>query len=440
MKKSKPIQMYVPSLVGEELKRYLEANPPDYKYNEIYSHFVIQKIALGILQKDKTEQILNPDFVELNLSNLTKDSISTIWRYVKLLKEAEIIICDNTYIVGKKSLGYQINSKYLVGGYSKVEIPPNTKLYEKMIRRQMNKRAHDNLLPDYLKEMKKAFRKVELDYEGAEKWILQNVCEKKQISYLNTLLRIKDSRFRYFKRNNTNQRLDTNFTNLKSELKQFFIGEYISIDLCNSQIFLLSKVINNLLKTSTYHKCTYLMKDKIANVFGIESINEILRILKINTDSYEVSFKMFCDSVVVGDFYESFARVYPKHIERDDVKKLMFSILFSRNVRKNKKGIKIIPYRKEKKIFASIHPFVSEAVKILKNKDHTLLPIYLQKLESYVFIDCIAKDLVEAGIIPLTIHDSVLVKKEQADETLRIIKEVFMNIFGVVPTFHRTPL
>jgi hypothetical protein len=432
--------MYVPLLVLEGLRRYLEANPPDFKYDKIYFYFIIQKIALGILQKDKTERILNPDFVELNLSNLAKDSISTIWRYVKLLKEAEIIICDNTYIVGKKSLGYQINSKYLVGGYTKVDIPPKTKLYEKMIRRQMNKRAHDNLLPDYLKKMKKAFRAVDLDYEGAEKWILQNVCERKQICHLNALLRIQDDRFRYFKRNNTNQRVDSNITNLKSELRQFFIGEYISIDLKNSQLFLTSMVLSNLVKSSTYHKCTYLNRQKMVEVFGNKSINEILSLHKANKNNYEVSFKMFCKSAVDGDFYESFAQAYPKPIERDEVKKLMFSLLFSQNIRKNKKGIKIIPYRKKKEIFASIYPFVSKAVKTLKKKDHALLPIYLQKLESYVFIVCIARELVEAGIIPLTIHDAVLIKKEQKDETLRIIKDVFMKNFGVVPTFHITPL
>lgn len=60
----------------------------------------------------------------------------------------------------------------------------------------------------------------------------------------------------------------------------------------------------------------------------------------------------------------------------------------------------------------------------------------MQNLESYIFIDVIAKKLVEAGIIPLTIHDSIIVRSEQANNALEIIEEVFRSNFDCVPTFH----
>lgn len=61
-------------------------------------------------------------------------------------------------------------------------------------------------------------------------------------------------------------------------------------------------------------------------------------------------------------------------------------------------------------------------------------------MESYIFIDCIAKDLVEAGIIPLTIHDSVLVEAKDQDRALEIIHKVFLDNFGVIPSFEVEPL
>jgi len=110
----------------------------------------------------------------------------------------------------------------------------------------------------------------------------------------------------------------------------------------------------------------------------------------------------------------------------------MFKVLFSKNIDYNKRS-KFIPYNKEKKVFNSVYPFVYEIVKIFKNKDNKKLPIYLQKIESYLFIDCITKELVENGIIPFTIHDSVMVKKQDKEKTIEIINKVFIEQVGIVP-------
>ena len=64
------------------------------------------------------------------------------------------------------------------------------------------------------------------------------------------------------------------------------------------------------------------------------------------------------------------------------------------------------------------------------------LAIYLQSLESNLFIDKIAKELVNNSIIPFTVHDSFIIPGNLKDEALSIIKSVFNNEIGVVPTFH----
>ena len=120
--------------------------------------------------------------------------------------------------------------------------------------------------------------------------------------------------------------------------------------------------------------------------------------------------------------------------QRKEAKKIMFKVLFSRN--KFYIGYKkMIPYESDKMIFANVYPFVSEVVKVLKTKDHRTLPIFLQRLESYLFIDCIAKELVNNGIIPLTIHDSVIVKIEHQEKAIEIMNKVFIEQLGVKPVF-----
>ena len=45
------------------------------------------------------------------------------------------------------------------------------------------------------------------------------------------------------------------------------------------------------------------------------------------------------------------------------------------------------------------------------------------------------KDLVNNGIIPLTIHDSVIVKTKGQAKTIKIMNGVFMKQIGVIPSF-----
>ena len=50
--------------------------------------------------------------------------------------------------------------------------------------------------------------------------------------------------------------------------------------------------------------------------------------------------------------------------------------------------------------------------------------------------ECEAKKLCELGIVPITIHDSLVVEREHEQEALKIISNVFKQAYGVVPKFH----
>jgi hypothetical protein len=185
--------------------------------------------------------------------------------------------------------------------------------------------------------------------------------------------------------------------------------------------------------------CCYLFNSILTETFSIKRIKAVSKIHQKQKKAFLVNLKIFTSSVIQGNLYDDFVAIYSKGITRAEVKNIMFKVLFSKNEKHDKYKI-FIPYKKEKEIFASVYPLVYESIKMLKSKDNVLLPVFLQKLESYIFIDCIAKELVNAGIIPLTIHDSVIVKTEQKEKTIEIINRVFIEQFNVIPSFDIKPI
>lgn len=454
MKPNKSIILHIPSAFVKELNKYLKANPPIFKYEILYFYYIVHYI----LEQQTKNKIEYSQFVPINKEFLKSVTVSNIIEYVKYLIIGEFIKSDNYYVIGKKSKGYQINPDYLKG-VETVEVKTNCKLFDKIINNQRLKKTHQNRLEPFLKIMKDEFMKVELDYQNAEKWVLSQSDEEKRNSYIIALEQIKDKRFRYFNRNLTNNRLDTNLTNLKKEIKQFIVGNYVNIDLKNSQPFFLSQLLNLISKPQInfininsdnnqqivrYNKHTntimsLFFKNNLIKTFGIKRVKGVSKIRQIQEKPFLANLSLYTKSVTAGTFYDDFIKSYSNGITRDEVKKIMFKVLFSKNETYDKFKMSI-PYKKEKEIFASVYPFVYESIKMLKENDNVILPVFLQKLESYIFIDCIAKDLVEANILPLTIHDSVIVKTEYEAKTIEIINKVFTENFNVIPTLNIEPL
>tara|TARA_R110002110_G_scaffold199752_5_gene410528 strand:+ start:1784 stop:3370 length:1587 start_codon:yes stop_codon:yes gene_type:complete len=427
MRVSKPISLYLPELFVSDLDKYLKEHPPNFKFNRVYFYYVIHHLTVSqIIYKDN-------EYFPLNKTFLKSVTISNINRYIKILKNGEFIISDSSYEIEVKSLWYKLNPKFTTG-VSKIEIEPNSKLARRIIKKVNQTKAHYNRLEPHLSLMKDELMKMELDYQKAYKWIEDTTDYSKKLSYATSINHIEDKRFRYFKRNKTNYRLDTNLTNLKSDIRQFIKGDYVSIDLKNAQPFLLGILIDNITNTRGT-LCCYLQSSKIIKTFGIKKIRKILLIHQNQEKSKMVNLSFYKKSVLMGSFYEDLVNHFKDELTRKQVKDMILKVLFSRN-EYHSDYKKIIPYEKEKEVFANVYPFVSEVVKILKIKGHKALPIYLQQIESYLFIDCIAKELVNNGIIPFTIHDSVIVKSEHQERTIEIMKKVFNKQVGLIPSFH----
>lgn len=441
MKINKTILLHIPTLFIQELNKYLKSNPPNFKYDVNYFYYIVHFI-MDLQTKNKSRESDNHDeYVPINLAHLKSITISKIGNYIKLLNNGEFIMTDNQYIVGQKSKGYLINPVYC-NKITAIEIQPGCKLFLQILKTERRKKAHNNRLPDFLKQMNNTFMKIDFDYCNAETWIQSQLDDKKRVSYSFALNQLKDDRFRYFKRNKTNQRLDTNLTNLKKDLKQFIVGDYVSIDLKNSQPFFLGMLLNEIIKQEGIGQiplCCSMVGFNLVETFGIKRVKAISLIHQKDKKAFLVNLTSFTSSVVHGSLYDDFVKSYNDGIPRDEVKDIMFKVLFSKNETNDKYKI-FIPYEKEKEVFASVYPFVYRSVKALKSKDNVLLPVFLQKIESYIFIDCIAKKLVNEGIVPLTIHDSLIVKLDQKERTTEIINRIFLEKFNVIPAFEIKPL
>lgn len=432
MKPNKPVILHVPDLLVTELNRYLQVNPPNFKYHIVYFYYVVHYLTVKKLAKK------NDEYIQINTKYLQSISIWNISRYILILVNGEFIKTEN-HVKCLKSRGYKLNPIF-VNGISEIKIEPNTKLFDKIIKSSRRKKAHYSRLDPFLQSMKNTFMSLDFDYDAAKNWINTVPSDEvKKYSYRTSIIQLQDKRFRYFKRNSTNQRLDTNLTNLKSEIRQFIKGDFVSIDLKNSQPFFLSQLLNNIINLAHSTLCYRNRVIDISVSFGIRTLQSISLINQKGKNSNLVNLRLFENSVLKGNLYDDFIKKYPEDITRKEVKNIMFKVLFSRNVI-YKNNSRFIPFKKEKEIFANVFPSVYEAVEKLKSKDHRKLAIYLQKLESYIFIDCIAKELVNNGIIPITIHDSMIVKFEDKNKAIEIMENVFLKNFGVIPSFHIKPL
>ena len=443
MKKHKPIILFCPASVLDVINQNVNKNIEYYVY---IIHYILKKPA-----NDKRYK----DFVPIDKKKLNSLFNCLPDRYVKFLEKYELIESDKKYIPKKKALYYRINPKHK-SNLVLFELQPDKILFKGIINSIKNQKSNFSKLEPHLYKMANELMNVGFDIKNALKWLNTIPNEDKKPYYSISINLFYDKRFRYFKRNITNNRLDTNLTNLKKEFRQFIKGNYVSIDLKNSQPFLLSiliqkitdilqyfylknieinlKTIDEILNNKHLPLCLKLDLQTLVKHFDLKAFKLLLLIRKKYNLFYFTNLSLFKKWVVSGIFYDEFIQKFDGNLSRDEAKQIMFEVLFSQT--KTYKNHKlIIPYQREKKIFADVFPVIFEIIEALKEKQHNKLAIYLQKLESNLFIDITAKELVKNGIVPFTIHDSFLIPAKSKDEALNIIKTVFEKEIGIIPAF-----
>lgn len=181
----------------------------------------------------------------------------------------------------------------------------------------------------------------------------------------------------YARRNYTNNRLDSNFTNMPGELYKIILNENRmgEADIVNSQPALLA----------------HMMEKE-----GVKGKD----------------FDLYKELVYNGTFYEYLG----KQGTRSQIKAMVFEVLFGTTM--------MTPNRQR---FKDEFPTVWEYTVKCKEEEHNALAIGLQKLESQIFIDGILGSLKSMGIHCFTKHDSVSFFHEDRGAVQMVIDNVLKN-------------
>lgn len=279
-----------------------------------------------------------------------------------------------------------------------------------------------------------------IDYNGAINTIYALDCRFCiKINLLQSVIDLRDKNIRFICHSDTDKRIHTNITNLKSILRQhlYYKNEkLVNIDIKNSQVYFLAMVLH------------------LVNIKSIDYLNSINKYTISNNSSQLLDItelERFIDLAVTGNFYEVLGNEllnekggyhgyyekikYNKKTDRkvsefyDNPKKLMksttFEILFSKNTDSD-----------EKKWFRTKFPTIYKFIYNFKEGDSKDLSRFLQNLEADIILKKIIKELKlnDPKIFLITIHDSIMTTKNNIDLVKNTISKVTRGIFGFSPT------
>ena len=313
---------------------------------------------------------------------------------------------------------------------------------------------------------------------SADQFIERRVYDTRQ-NYLDALLRIKESRKRpalYCARNATNTRLDTNLTNLKSELLEIvrLDGERLgSIDLSNSQPVLLAHVIeqsfeyvNSLgnrnkleknLMCAPAKRTSYLKEQEkgLSTEFHQQSTDkEIISTINVthfskkNPENEDITcsipndLREYIELTKSGKFYEKFAELLSAEggqvYTRAEAKRILFLTLFSAH-RYNPPEKQLLARHYPSLVLwtnefkrLSIAYKIAEGIpaNVARDQGNARLAVMLQTIEAAIFIDTILERLLSEGFRCFTKHDSFLCKLSDLSKVTAIVTQELDDVLG----------
>lgn len=249
-----------------------------------------------------------------------------------------------------------------------------------------------------------------------------------------------------YRRSDKTLRITTHLTNFPSKILQFVNlnnQTVVQFDLRTSQFLIFANLLNIYItkgekallsyfkqsRTKTFLRRLITVLDEHRNMLpqkGVDIANPHLS--KFSTSDVI----RFIHDVFFDDFYSVIQKQFG-FSERGSAKLVLFMRLFKRNT----KSDKLIEKLKEH------YPTVMAIIEGFKAKDKESLPepdditinddtsnfsVFLQCVESEIFVDRILLPLREKGVPCFTRHDSIVVAHEYADETERFIESVFNDI------------
>jgi|GEM_PF-2536890 len=201
----------------------------------------------------------------------------------------------------------------------------------------------------------------------------------------------------------------------------------VTVDISNSQPYLLAALLNpDFWANDGMAKSVVTLYDlpyhsNYSHTYPTTDIITLCNFLQSTQPSDMVTFK---EIVTSGKFYEQLAKLLPPPAgrvvyTRDEMKRLMFTVLFSSNEAINQ------GWATHKRAFAKLFPSVNALIRLIQANGNEGLPCLLQRLESHLVFSLILPRIeAELPDTPVfTIHDGVITLKGHERTVARIMRE-----------------
>lgn len=389
------------------------------------------------------------DFIELKATYVGRffADKNVFGEVKKVLIDRGVIECDGHYIEGRKSLGYRLGQAWRNTEFTSVRVHDPV-LVRKLTEKRSGRLPVEHEVHRYLRDW---VQRLTFDHDAARRFVAERRLKDQDIAL--DAFQNKDWFFQPCRYG----RVHHNVSSLKSELRRFlsFEGQpLVNLDVRNSQPLLFCIVLLNHLLNGGALESLYSWKMDSSHLYyelpsylfssfeapipnpptelplrfhSLITTKEDManwkdttrRLLGQNIPEDALLYIEFCQKGMLYDHLMLMGGIPAER--RQSFKRQFFnSVFFCKNT----------PVRHHARLFAKVFPSVYRVVTDIKENDHRTLAHVLQRTESSLLINRIARrcmeELPETCIV--TIHDSVMTTPDAAAHVMEIMRQEFLNV------------
>ncbi len=442
-KYKKQFKIAIPKDAFEKLEKALQNNPPNFKFESEGLYGIIRDISSKMFDSED-------GMVPLSSTILQRKYGERYRLMLDYLVQNNLIKENHQFLENKcRSFTLETCSKRSRKETTTVEISLHSQFGKYVKRRHNEEQRIAKTQTIYIRTLRNEFYNMNFDFQSAVDDLnskMDLITEEQYYAIYDDLLCLSkgNSVRRYFTRNTTNYRIDTNITALKSYFKRYIISDQLlySFDLKNSQPVIFNVILNLINKTINNE----IKKDELtpALFYGNTSLKELVTQCSKGFEKDQKSVIQLQQEIENyekytgnGTWYNHLAEIYndyysTDYFDRDKAKTMWMALAYSSN--------RSVRYNPMKVAFERKFPQIAFVFKTFKNKNYKNLAIILQQIESNIFIDQLAARLIDNGIFPLTIHDSIIIRENDLTNAQETMNQVLSENLGFVPVIQREKL
>jgi len=392
----------------EQWMKQVEQNPPDIE------GFRISRLQYLIHLFLQNKQDKHPGAWSVLNMEILLEQVPRAGKYMDFLEQEDIIERKN-YSAGRNSTLYRIREE----GKTEFRILTDMEIVNRVEKSQQKMKLRNS---KKYPSLNRTIKQVQIDHEAAFAFIEEEYLHTGNDARRNFLLAEVEKIYTgdiYIKVNDTNFRLDTNFTHLPGELSEFLsIGgqPVVELDITNSQPFFAATLFDMRPEVEAvmtkYLGSSFTIYTKSLQLYNKEDV------------------KLYTSLVCSGKFYDFMADQFTAQgipfENRKDLKRQLFVVFFG-------KGISY-KYNKAADGFRKTFPNVHRLFYAIKEKQHNQLPNLLTRIESRVMLDRVVPAINSKypDLHLLTKHDSVEPFKQLVPDGVRNSFEIGKMMFDTI--------